>query len=134
MSTTLLMVFGVATIGLVAAPMVRPNAKKRALARARTTGDFEPLIAYVEGKSSAGQANEWDQILGELWRKYDRELAARLLMVAAPRCDAKILQYWLGQVLSIEPEIAEEVFTPEFVQLHFKPDVAMSCGKCGCGG
>ncbi len=134
MSTTLMVAFGVATVALVAAPMVRPNPKKRALARARHTGDLAPIVAFVESRSATGQANTWDQLLGELWRSYDRELVARLLMEAAPRCDARILQYWILQVMNIEAEIAQEIFTPEFLFDHFKPEVAQSCGRCGCGG
>jgi hypothetical protein len=134
MSTTLMVAFGVATVALVAAPIVRPDPKKRALARARHQGDLVPLVEWVEAMSPARQANAWDQLLTELWRKYERELVARILMEAAPRCDARILQYWILQLMQTEPEIAQEVFTPEFLYEHFKPEVAASCGRCGCGG
>lgn len=134
MTTTLMVVFGVMAVALVAAPALRPDHKKRALTKARATGDLSDLVAYIESSPSMTRADAWDQLLLELWRTYDRELAAKVLMVAVPRCDAKILQHWVMQVLQIEPEISAEIFTAEFLNDHFRPDVASQCGKCGCGG
>lgn len=134
MTTTIWICCAVGAIALVAVPMARPNAKKRALARARATGDLGGLIAWVEAKPLVAQADAWDQLLLGLWQRYERELAARVIMEAAPRSDAKIVQHWIAQVLSIEPELAQEIFTQEFLAKHFRPDVAAQCGKCGCGG
>ena len=133
MSTTLIMCLGAAVLAIVV-PMVRPNAKKRALARARHTGELGPLIDWVEQRPLVAQADAWDQLMLGLWQRYERGLAAALIMAAAPRSDAKIVQYWIGQVISIEPEIAQEVFTQAFLAEHFRPEVAAACGKCGCGG
>ncbi|MEC9399089.1 MAG: hypothetical protein VX475_15805 [Myxococcota bacterium] len=134
MTTTIWICCAVGAIALVAVPMARPNAKKRALARARATGELGGLIAWVEAKPLVAQADAWDQLLLGLWQRYERELAARVIMEAAPRSDAKIVQHWIAQVLSIEPELAQEIFTQEFLAKHFRPDVAAQCGKCGCGG
>lgn len=134
MTTTIWICCAVGALALVAVPMARPNAKKRALARARATGDLGGLIAWVEAKPLVAQADAWDQLLLGLWQRYERELAARVIMEAAPRSEAKIVQHWIAQVLSIEPELAQEIFTQEFLAKHFRPDVAAQCGKCGCGG
>ena len=134
MTTAMWICCAVGAIALVAVPMARPNAKKRALARARETGDLSALIAWVEAKPLVAQADAWDQILLGLWQRYERELAMKVIMEAAPRSEAKIIQHWIAQALSIERELAEEVFTQEFLLQHFRPVVAAQCGKCGCGG
>ena len=125
-------IFGVLTVGLVAFPVVRPNPKRRALAQARANGDLEPLVDYISRR--ADPATAWDQILLELWRRYERRLAAEVLVVAVPGCDHKILQHWIMKVLQFEPEIAQEVFTEDFLLTRCRPDVAATCGKCGCKG
>lgn len=132
MSTPLLILFGTFFFALVAAPLVRPNAMKRALARARTQGDFGPLLTLVERAPKQTQPDLWDQAISQLWQRYERELVAKLLLEAAPRSDAKIIQHWLRQLLEIEPEIAKEHLSEAFLLAHFKPEVASKCGRCGC--
>ena len=133
MTTAMMTALGIALIAFVA-PLVRPDPRKRALARARHTGELGELVSWVGGKSAAGQADAWNRVCSELWQQYERELVARVLREALPRCDAKILQYWLSQVLTLEPEIAATVFDPAFLSVHYKPEVASQCGRCGCKG
>ena len=112
--------------------MLRPNPLERALARAKATGDLESLLAHVQAAPKHSQPDLWDQAITRLWQRYERDLAARVLVAAAPRSDAKIIQHWLRQVLEIEPEIAQARFDEAFLMAHFKPDVASQCGRCGC--
>ena len=126
---------GAAAVALIAGPMVRPNARKRALAKARATGDLSDLVAQIEGSTTLSKADAWDQLFLELWRRYDRELAARLMIEALKlHPDVRILHYWVNQALTIEPELSAEVFTPVFLMDYFKPELAAQCGKCGCKG
>lgn len=123
-----------AGVALVVGPMLRPNPKKRALELARHTGDLGPLIAHVEQGATLSKVDAWDQLFLELWQRYDRELAAKLMIEVVQRHDAKIFHHWIKQVLEIEPELAQTVFTQEFLATHFRPELAMQCGKCGCKG
>jgi hypothetical protein len=91
-----------------------------------------PLVGFVTSQPAESQASLWDQAIGQLWQRYEREMAAQVIMIAASDNEAKILQYWIKQVLEIEPEIAREQFTPEFMRTSFRPEVASSCGRCGC--
>lgn len=127
---------GGAAVALVVGPALRPNPRRRALAVARTTGELTPIVELIEGKKTQlGKVDAWDQLFLELWQRYDRELAAKLIMEITPRYpDTRIIHHWVGQVLQIEPELAAEVFTQEFLATHFRPELAMQCGKCGCGG
>jgi hypothetical protein len=80
------------------------------------------------------QADLWDQALGQLWQAYDRELVARTLVEVAPGEEIMILQYWMKQVMEIEPEIAQARFTPGFMAAAWRPELAAQCGRCGsCG-
>ncbi len=134
MTSLWMILLGVAVVALVVGPMSRPGGLTRALARAKVTGDLEAVVAHVERLTPSAQADAWHQVMARLWERYDRELAARLMVEAAPRCDAKIVQYWIRQALEIEPEIAQEVFTPMFLATHFRADDAAQCGKASCCG
>jgi hypothetical protein len=104
-----------------------------AIARARQTGEIDGLVEIVEAHPPDKRATKWDHVLGELWQAYARREAAKLVVEAAQRSDDTILQYWIRQVLEVEPDIAQEVFTEAFLEEHFRPDVAARCGKsCGC--
>ncbi len=120
---------------LVVVPSLKPDPKKRALAKARATGELDAVIDYVEGGVKLSKVDAWDQLFLELWQRYDRELAARLIMAITPKyTDTKIFHHWINQVMQIEPEIASEVFTQDFLMTHYRPELASQCGKCGCGG
>lgn len=121
-------------VGFVVAAKVRPMTLQRALKPAREQGDITLVVQFIERKAKGSQTTAWDQALTALWNSYHREAAAELAMEAARRTDAPVVQYWLRQVLEVEPEIAQARFTAEFMLEHFDPEVAASCGRCGsCG-
>lgn len=99
---------------------------------AHRTGDIPALIASIEAAPEHVQPTLWDQAIGSLWNEYARETATRLIMEAAERSEAPIIQYWLKKVMEVEPEIAHEFFTEEFLTRHFRPDIAAQCGRKGC--
>lgn len=103
-----------------------------ALAEARSSGDLEGLVEAVEAAPADKRPTKWDYALDQLWNAYERETAAELVVEAAPRSDATILQYWIQEVLQVEPKIADRVFSEEFLERHFDPEVASRCGKSGC--
>lgn len=105
-----------------------------ALQQAQQSGDLQPVVRAVESAPEDDRPTQWDQAIGALWQAYARREAAQLVVEAAERSEATILQYWIQQVLQVEPDIASEVFTDEFLQRHFKPEVAARCGKSGCCG
>ena len=134
MSMWVMVAAGVFCIGLVAAGPLRRQTLAGALGQARKLTTPEPLVAYIQAQPAPLQADLWDQALGQLWQRYERELVARALVQVAPRSEAKIIQYWMKQVLEIEPEIAQAHFTQDFMDAAFKPEIAAQCGRCGsCG-
>jgi hypothetical protein len=124
----------VVVLALLAKSAMRTSGVAAGTAHARKTGELGALVAAIETTPYSEQATQWDQAIGELWQSYAREEATRLVMEAAERSDADIIQYWIRQVLEVEPEIASEHFTQEFLEEHFQPEVAAKCGRTGCCG
>lgn len=121
--------------GAVAVAVVNTKTKNglaRGLVQARATGDVSGLVAAIQASPESSRPTLWDQAIGALWGEYAREAATSLIMAGAQRSDASILQYWIKQVMEVEPEIAEAYFDEEFLANHYHPQVAASCGRCGC--
>ena len=96
------------------------------------TGDLGSLLAALANKRPSAQPTAFNEAIRLLWNLDERRSALELvkeLTVRQP--DAKITQYWLGQALTIEPEIAGRVFTRAFVAEHYRPEVAAQCGPAG---
>ena len=124
---------GAIIVGFVLRSALSGTSVKAATDLARETGKLDLLIEAIESRPESEQATRWDRAIDSLWNSYAREEAARLTMEAAKRCESDALQYWMRQVLEVEPEIASEVFTPEFLNEHFDPEIAAKCGKGCCG-
>ena len=123
-----------AVVAFVARSAFRTSGVAAGVSFAQQTGRLDVLIDAIEARPEAEQATQWDQAIGALWRDYAREEAARLVVEAAQRCEADVVQYWIRQVAEVEPEIAQEQFSEEFLAEHFRPEVAARCGRTGCCG
>lgn len=124
---------GVAVIGLVLAfRLLGPGKFAEGIDQARETGEVAGIVAAVEGKPEKKHPNLWDQAIGTLWQEYHREAALTLMVAAARRSDAPIVQFWLKKALDVEPELAEEQFSEEFLEEFYRPGVAASCGRVSC--
>lgn len=119
---------------VVALRVLGSTGLERALKQVRMTGEVGAVIVAVEGAAESKQATMWDQAIGALWREYRRPEAIQLMIAGARRSEAPILQYWLKNAMDVEPELAAEHFTEEFLEEHFRPMVAASCGRAGCCG
>ena len=96
------------------------------------SGDLHLLVRHIE-TSGSDTANAWDQAITNLWQSYHRETGARLVVEAAKRTDAPVVQYWIRRFQEVEPEIAGEHFSEEFLTAYYRRDVAAKCGRsCGC--
>jgi hypothetical protein len=100
--------------------------------QAAKTGDLAPLLEGLEKKSPSAQPTAFNEAIRTLWNAHERRPALELIKELAVRHrDAKITQYWLGQALTIEPEIAVKVYSRTFVAEHYQPEVAAQCGPAG---
>ncbi len=134
MLTWMGIILTVVMLALLAKSVMRTSGVAAGTAHARKTGELGVLISAIETTPYSEQATQWDQAIGELWQAYAREEAARLVMEAAARSDADIIQYWIRQILEVEPEIAAQTFSQEFLEEYFQPEVAAKCGRSGCCG
>lgn len=125
---------GLAVVFFIARFASQGSKLSDAVDQVRRTEHPGPVVELVEEAPADKRPAMWDQAIGDLWNAYAREEAACLVMAAARRSDATILQYWIKQVLEVEPQIAEEIFPESFLQTHYKPRVAARCGKSGCCG
>ena len=123
----------VALVVLALAARMRGQAAAR-LKRAKATGEVEGYVEFVMGQPEEKRANLWDQGITQLWRGYERVTAMKLMKAAAATSGAPVVQFWIRQALEIEPELAAAELGPEFLEEHFRPDVAARCGRVGCCG
>lgn len=127
--------FVAAAIGLwMARTALRSTGISSRIAHAAQTGELHLLIEAIEGLPDEEQPTHWDQAIGQLWQEYARETATRLIMAAAERSDAEVIQYWIRRVMEVEPALADEHFDEEFMQRYFQPEVAERCGRTSCCG
>lgn len=103
-----------------------------ALKQARKTGEVAGVIAAIEGTSEKKHPNMWDQAIGNLWEEYHREEAMDLMIAGARRTDAPIIQFWIKKALEVEPKMAEQQFSEEFLNTYYKPRIANKCGRVSC--
>ncbi len=123
----------VAAGGLAVAFVVMGNKKlDKALEKARTTGEVAGVVTVIEAAPEKKHPNMWDQSISTLWQEYHRQAAIALMIAAARRSDAPVIQFWLKKAMEVEPQLAAEQFTEEFLEEFFKPAVAARCGRVSC--
>jgi hypothetical protein len=94
--------------------------------------DIQPILQAIESRSGDSQPNGYNLAIRRLWDSYQRSLAIELVVeLAKKHGDEKIAQYWLKQVMTVEPKMAQESFSKEFLDAYYKPEVAAQCGKVG---
>lgn len=123
-------------LGLIVAVVVlrgmAGTAFERRTRAAIAARDVAGLVAVINGRPAAAQPTALNQIVRRLWEAYERPLAARLVReMALGLGSASITQYWIKQVIEVEPQVADEVFDPDFLADHYRPDVARTCGAVG---
>jgi len=104
----------------------------KAVGKALEAGDVGPIIKAIDALGPGQRTSAFNHAIRNLWDRYDREMAMPLIKELAERHgDALIAQYWMKQSLEVEPQIARAVLTREFLEQHFKPDLAARCGPVG---
>ncbi len=94
--------------------------------------DTSLVVMALSELPEAQRPTAFDQAVRTLWDAYRRGLAARVVHDGAPWvAAAPITQYWIRQVLEVEPEIAKEHFPDDFLKAMYDPDRAARCGKFG---
>ncbi len=83
-------------------------------------------------KNEASQPAAFNHAVRRLWDSYQRLLAIELIKELAQIYGEKpITQYWLKQVLTVEPQLAKQNLPKEFLDNYYQPEVAAQCGNAG---
>ena len=131
MTTTLWSLLAVAAVLAVAAKMLRGGLSGH-LRTFMKDGEVGPLVAHIETLPADDQPTAYHTVLTRVWGAYQRRRAAALVREMGMRVgDAAIAQYWIKQVLDIEPEIAREVLDEDWLSAFYVPEVAQQCGAFG---
>jgi hypothetical protein len=89
------------------------------------------LDAIGELRDSARPAG-YHRAIRRLWDKYHRPLAADLVKeLARKHAEIPIAQYWLKQVITVEPALARSKFTKKFLRTYYQPEIAAKCYHVG---
>ncbi len=95
-------------------------------------GEVEPLLKRIDELRPAARPDAFNRAIRRLWDEYQRERTIPLIRaLVVAHGDARIAQYWLEQVRTVEPELARSSFDEAFMAEHYKPEVAAACGPTG---
>ncbi len=123
-------VFGVIALVAVVVLSKRGSTVSRLLSGAVESGDVGPLVAYAEALPAGQRSAFYQSVIAHLWDTWNRPLAAQVVKeFAKNHSEEKICQYWLKQVIEIEPLAAQRWFDDGFVKRYYNPQVAKSCGR-----
>jgi len=94
--------------------------------------DTRPILEAISKMSAGARPSAYNRAIRRLWDGYQRPLAAELVVeLAKNHGDSNIAQYWIKQVMTVEPQMAQEKFSREFIKDHYQPEVAAKCGQVG---
>lgn len=127
--------FWILVVGLIGAVIVwRSMSPSLAgpIALAREQGDITPVVEVIERMRPGARPAAYNHAIRQIWDAYERPLAIELVKVLAEKHgSALIAQYWLKQVLQVEPHLARQHITQDFIKAHYQPEVAAHCGPVG---
>jgi len=119
-----------ALVAVLLIAVLWPSRRARLIARARKTRDIAPLVALLDATTASQRATAYNTVVKQVWDAYDRPLAAELVRaMARVERDAFITQYWIRQILEVEPELAEQSFDEDFLHSYYQPAIAAQCDK-----
>ena len=92
----------------------------------------QPILDAISKMNAGTRPSAYNRAIRRLWDGYQRPLAAEVVVeLARNHGDANIAQYWIKQVLTVEPQTAKDKFSKEFLKNHYQPEVAAQCGQAG---
>lgn len=104
----------------------------RLVDQAVASGDMQPVVEAIGKKNETARPNAFNHAIRRLWDNYHRDLAVELVReLAVNHGTTAIAQYWLRQVLTVEPGMARKSFTRDFLDAYYQPEVAAKCGHVG---
>lgn len=117
----------VVVVWRLASPSI-DGAVKRAIAEQK----IDVLLRVLEDVRVASQADAFNHAIRSLWNSYQRPLATQLIReFVKNHGSVAIAHYWLAQVQSVEPQLAQQYLEQSFLEKNYQPELAASCGSAG---
>ena len=105
-----------------------PNAISLAT-QAAESGSLEALLKAATTLPYKRRSMFFQAAISWLWNNWQRPLAAELSVHFAQQHGAeKITQFWVRQVMEVEPLTAQKTFDKRFLEQYYRPEVAKQCG------
>lgn len=133
---TILIVVGAIAVLFLVFISLRGNSLSKAVKQTRETKDIKHVVNFIDGDPKADIPTLYNSAIKTLWDGYDRDIAMRLIGELLKRNDtAPISQQWIQTALTVEPELARTELGKDFINAHYREDVAKACAGCGgaCG-
>jgi hypothetical protein len=131
MSPLIWIIVGVVFVAIIAWRLMIPSLTG-VIREALDKHDVTPVIEAVEALKVSMRPTAYNHAIRRIWDAYERELAVDLIKhLARNHNDSLIAQYWLKQLMQVEPALAKRHLSSEFVKRYYQPEVAASCGPVG---
>ncbi len=131
MGTSVWIIVGVVVIGIIIWRLMIPSLSG-VIAKAKSSGDIAPIVEVIDKLKVSARPTAYNHAIRRIWDDYERDLAVVLIKdLAKKHSDSLIAQYWLKQVMQVEPELAREHLSKEFLEQYYQPEVAAQCGSAG---
>ena len=125
------LVVGAVVLAWIVHRLRLPNLDKAAEEAARQ-GDLNIILGAINRRGIYSRPAAYHHAIRYLWNNYQRPLASKLARhMASNHVESAIAQYWIREILAIEPKIARKVFDKKFLQTYYHPEVAAQCGPAG---
>ncbi len=104
----------------------------KAMKEALEKHDVTAILKAIDSLRPQSRKTALNHAISRMWENYERQLATDLIMELAKRYgDSLIAQYWLKQLITVEPQIARQRLPQDFIQTHYRPELAAQCGPVG---
>ena len=131
MSPTLFVIIGLVVVGIIVWRLMIPSLVG-VIAQAKEQGAITPIVEAVEQLRPSARPTAYNHAIRRLWDEYERPLAIELVKELAEKHSSTLIaQYWLKQVLQVEPKMARETLPKDFLKRYYHPEVAAQCGPVG---
>ena len=113
---------GIAIVALILIKR-RPDPLSEATQAAIESAKLDKLIEYLQSLPERARIGAYDKAIKEMWRAYERPLAIRLVKhLGVHHHESSTAQYWIRNVLEVEPELARKSFNKKFLEEHLDID------------
>jgi hypothetical protein len=100
--------------------------------RAIRQNDLSSVVKAIEARREKAQPAAYNRAIRRMWDGYQRKQAVELVKELVKNFPSvPISQYWIRQVLTVEPVMAKKGLSKQFLDTYYKPEVAARCGPVG---